>query len=69
MDFRNKLECLSLSRFSSLVLCLWVRPEAYPRVEHLKGASLLQKSVNYGQKSLITLAPGQWYLAFTFCLK
>jgi hypothetical protein len=39
MDFRKKLECLSLASFSSLVMCLWVRPGAYPRVEHL-GASL-----------------------------
>jgi len=23
----------------SLVFCLWARPGAYPRVEHLKGAS------------------------------
>ncbi len=30
----NKLERLSLARLSSLV-CLWVRPRAYPRVEHL----------------------------------
>ncbi len=40
MDFRNKLECLSLASLSILVLCLWVRPGAYLRVEHLKVASL-----------------------------
>jgi hypothetical protein len=34
-------ECLSMASFSSLVQCLWVRPGAYPRVEHLTGASLL----------------------------
>jgi hypothetical protein len=28
-----------MASFSSLVLCLWVRPGAYPRVEHMKGAS------------------------------
>jgi len=31
---------LSLAGLSSLVICLWVRPGAYPRVEHLKDASL-----------------------------
>jgi hypothetical protein len=40
MDFCNKVQCLSLESFFSLVQCLWVRPGAYPRVEHLKGASL-----------------------------
>jgi hypothetical protein len=33
----NKLECLLLASLSSLVKRLWVRPGAYPRVEHLKG--------------------------------
>jgi hypothetical protein len=33
---------LCLTGFSSLFYCLWVRPGAYPRVEHLKGASLRQ---------------------------
>ncbi len=28
----NKLECLSLASFSSIVQCLWVRPRAYPTV-------------------------------------
>jgi hypothetical protein len=32
--------CLSLASLSSLVYCLWVRPEAYPRVEHPKSSSL-----------------------------
>ncbi len=34
------LECLSLSDISSPYHCLWVRPAAQPRVEHLKGASI-----------------------------
>jgi hypothetical protein len=29
-------ECLSQTGLSSLVQCLWSRPGAYPRVEHLK---------------------------------
>ena len=37
MNVPNKLECLSLTRLSSLV---WVKPGAYPIVENLKGASL-----------------------------
>jgi hypothetical protein len=36
--FLNKLECLSLRSLPSF--CLLVRPGAYPRVEHLKVASL-----------------------------
>ncbi len=31
-----------MASLSSLVYCLWARPETYPRVEHLKGSSLLQ---------------------------
>ncbi len=31
----NKLECLSMVRFSSLIYCLRVRPEAYTSVESL----------------------------------
>ncbi len=53
--FRNKLECLSLAIRSSLVLCLWVRPGAYPRVQHLKGASLgsaLTPNIKLGWKGL-----------------
>ncbi len=38
----NKLVCLSVESHYSLVLCLWVRPGAFPRVEHLKEASLGQ---------------------------
>ncbi len=38
--FHNKPEYLSLASFSSLVWWLWVRPGAYPRMEHLKGTSL-----------------------------
>jgi hypothetical protein len=39
-NFRNKLECLLLASLSSLVNCLWARPGAYLRVEHLKDVSL-----------------------------
>ncbi len=35
-------QCLTLASLSSLVQCLWVRPGTYPKVEHLKGASLGQ---------------------------
>ncbi len=37
--------CLLLSSLSSLVYCLWARPEAYPRVELLKwvGSCLTHK--------------------------
>ncbi len=37
----NKREHLFLASLSNLVQCLWVRPGAYPRVEHLKGACYL----------------------------
>ncbi len=40
MDFRNKVECLSMASFSSLAECLHVGPGANPRLEHLKGATL-----------------------------
>jgi len=40
MNFRNKLECLSLASLSSLVYCLWDSPGFYPKVEHLKGYSM-----------------------------
>jgi hypothetical protein len=33
--FLKKLTCLSVAGLSSLVKCLWVRPGAYLRVEHL----------------------------------
>jgi hypothetical protein len=36
----KKLECLSLEGLSSVVSCVWVRPGAKPRVEHLKGDHL-----------------------------
>jgi hypothetical protein len=36
---RSKLECLSLAGLCRQVLCLWVRPGANTRVEHLKGIS------------------------------
>jgi len=41
-NVRNKLECLSLTGISNPVKCLWVRQGAWPRVEHLKGASSLR---------------------------
>jgi hypothetical protein len=57
MTFHNKLERLSLATFSSLVLYLQVRPGAYTRVEHLKGASLgkapaLLENIRLDYKSL-----------------
>ncbi len=39
LDFRNKLECLSLASLSSLVQCLQVKREP-SRVKHLSGAQL-----------------------------
>ncbi len=42
MDFPNKLERLSLASLFRIVYCWWVRLEAYPRVDYLKGASLGQ---------------------------
>ncbi len=64
-DFRNKLECLSLASLSSLVYYLWVRPGAYPRVEHFKGASLkkalaLPANIRLGCRGL----PGMNTLAY-----
>jgi hypothetical protein len=38
--FCNKLECLSLTRLSSLAQYFLVRSGAYLKVDHLKGASL-----------------------------
>jgi hypothetical protein len=37
--FYNKLECLSLASPSSLVQCLWIRPEPTRR-KHLQGSPL-----------------------------
>ncbi len=37
---------VSQTSLSSLVKYLWVRPGAYPRVEHLKGALLSQTQVS-----------------------
>jgi hypothetical protein len=42
MTFHKKLELLSLASLSNLVLHLWVKPGACPRVEHLKGDSIGQ---------------------------
>ncbi len=38
----NKLERLSQAGLSNLIKCFRARPGAYPRVEHLKGSSLVQ---------------------------
>ncbi len=54
------------------IQCLWVRPGANPRVEHLgreKHSSLLWKSENYGQKGLITFAPGAVFTKLQFLWK
>jgi hypothetical protein len=40
MYFPNQQERLSLASLSSQVYCLWSRPGAYPRAEHLKGSSI-----------------------------
>ncbi len=40
-NVRDKLEGLFLVSLSSIVLCLWVRPGAYPRVNKSKVASSL----------------------------
>jgi hypothetical protein len=42
MNFHNKIVCF---QHPSLVYCLWARPGAYPRVEHLKGVSLSWKGL------------------------
>ncbi len=39
MNVRDKFDCLSLAGLSGLVYCFWVRPGAYPRVEHLRRAA------------------------------
>jgi hypothetical protein len=46
MNAHFKLECLSLEGLHGLVQCLWARPGAYPRTEHLQGASLKVGSGN-----------------------
>ncbi len=38
MSLCSKLWSLSLESLSSIVQCLWVRPGAYPKMEHMKGA-------------------------------
>ncbi len=40
MNVHNEIEFLSLAGLSILIKCVWVRPGAYPRVEHLKGDSI-----------------------------
>ncbi len=41
-NLQISMESLSLANLSSLIQCLWVRLRAYPRVYHLKGASVGQ---------------------------
>jgi hypothetical protein len=53
----NKIECFSAASLSFLVKCLWVRPGAYQRVEHLENASLryapaLLANIRLGWKGL-----------------
>ncbi len=60
MDFRNKLECLSLASLSNLVQCLQPTHKHYTKFERLardKHFSLLQKSVNYGSKKFYSTCP------------
>jgi hypothetical protein len=40
MSGHDKIECSSEAGLSSLVECFWVRPGAYPIVEHPEGVSL-----------------------------
>jgi len=51
---RNNLENLSQAGLSALVLCLWVRPGAHPRVEQLKGTAkkLTQSSDVYSKGNI-----------------
>jgi hypothetical protein len=65
MTFSNLLQCLSSSSISSLVKYMWVRPGAFPRVEHLNGVLLgyapaLPANVRLGKKGL----PGTNALAY-----
>jgi hypothetical protein len=55
-----------MERFSSIVYCLWVRPEAYPTAEHMKIALAeytlaLFSNIRLGWKSL----PGTNSLAYS----
>jgi hypothetical protein len=68
MKILNKIVCLSLASLSSLVQCLSVSPVAYPRVEHLKGASLgyalaLIANIILGLRSL----PGRTPVIMNIC--
>ncbi len=54
----NKLECLFLAGFPSLVKCLWVRPVAYLRVDLLISVLLgqalsLNTNIRQGYKCLL----------------
>jgi hypothetical protein len=56
MTFCSKLERLSLASLFSLVKCLRGRPRAYPRAEHLKGASL-RNSPSIRQSVCLSVRP------------
>jgi hypothetical protein len=74
MNVCNNLECLSVAGLSSLVQCLWARPEAYSgatlRLERLAGDkrfSLLQAFINQASKKFYNI--GTWrqcYKLFIF---
>ncbi len=49
----NKLECLLLASLSSIVICLWASPGAYPGLGLLKGVSL-------GEASALPARPGAY---------
>jgi hypothetical protein len=76
MDFRNKLDCLSLPNFSSLVSCLWVGPglarKHWTRLEKLardKHSSLLRKSVNYGRNKFYSTGPKMAFIVLASLIK
>jgi hypothetical protein len=61
----NMLECLFLARLYGLVLCLWVRPGAYHRLEHLKDASLrLAQFLHSNIRLVLKGLPGANTLAY-----
>ncbi len=63
-NFRNKLECLSQATLSSQVKCLWVRPGAYSRVEHLKAPAYYKNMYITAVKSFMLQGPVQQWSAF-----
>jgi hypothetical protein len=50
-ELHNKLECLSLASVSRLAYCLWARPGAYPRVDHLSRLLPYLQTLNYTEKA------------------